>query len=252
MHIPIAVRWSLFLPRLFTVCYVLIAVTFWNSSEGTDRSLLRHLPCRNAYCAKFREPVCWVFAEYVSLHWPIQGVFIVVVQKRWYHWGNSEARYINFISFCKCESDSPLASVSFCRNCERFLSPPKTWTLARLESSELLSICLRKLRGLNKVRLTEAHFIWTEPHSKRLRVSLTIQKEVRLVSHCTCRCLTNYWEGPHKHYSRANIRNWVSCSTWPMSRLRETGRQKCLEGSCSSPPESSTQANILVLRTTHP
>ncbi|KAJ7638333.1 NMD3 family-domain-containing protein [Roridomyces roridus] len=70
------------------------------------------------------------------------------------------------------------ASVSFCRNCERFLSPPQTWTLARPESSELLSICLRKLKGLNKVRLTEAHFIWTEPHSKRLRVSMTIQKEV--------------------------------------------------------------------------
>ncbi|KAJ6544043.1 NMD3-domain-containing protein [Mycena capillaripes] len=70
------------------------------------------------------------------------------------------------------------ASVSFCRNCERFLSPPQTWTLARPESPELLSICLRKLKGLNKVRLTEAHFIWTEPHSKRLRVSMTIQKEV--------------------------------------------------------------------------
>ncbi|THH26802.1 hypothetical protein EUX98_g7383 [Antrodiella citrinella] len=70
------------------------------------------------------------------------------------------------------------ASVSFCRNCERFLSPPATWTIARPESQELLAICLRKLKGLNKVRLTEAHFIWTEPHSKRLRVSMTIQKEV--------------------------------------------------------------------------
>jgi len=71
------------------------------------------------------------------------------------------------------------SSVSFCRNCERFLSPPSTWTLARPESQELLAICLKKLKGLNKVRLTEAHFIWTEPHSKRLRVSMTIQKEVR-------------------------------------------------------------------------
>ncbi|KAG2362301.1 NMD3 family-domain-containing protein [Suillus spraguei] len=70
------------------------------------------------------------------------------------------------------------SSVSFCRNCERFLSPPQTWTLARPESQELLAICLKRLKGLNKVRLTEAHFIWTEPHSKRLRVSLTIQKEV--------------------------------------------------------------------------
>ncbi|KAL1735039.1 NMD3 family-domain-containing protein [Schizophyllum commune] len=70
------------------------------------------------------------------------------------------------------------ASVAFCRNCERFLNPPQNWTIARPESSELLSICLRKLKGLNKVRLTDAHFIWTEPHSKRLRVSITIQKEV--------------------------------------------------------------------------
>ncbi|KAI0779087.1 NMD3 family-domain-containing protein [Irpex lacteus] len=70
------------------------------------------------------------------------------------------------------------ASVSFCRNCERFLSPPATWTLARPESQELLAICLKKLKGLNKVRMTDAHFIWTEPHSKRLRVSMTIQKEV--------------------------------------------------------------------------
>ncbi|KAH8825013.1 RNA binding protein [Flagelloscypha sp. PMI_526] len=69
-------------------------------------------------------------------------------------------------------------SVSYCRNCERFLSPPQAWTIARPESSELLAICLKKLKGLNKVRLTDAHFIWTEPHSKRLRVSLTIQKEV--------------------------------------------------------------------------
>ena len=50
--------------------------------------------------------------------------------------------------------------------------------IARPESQELLAICLKKLKGLNKVRLTDAHFIWTEPHSKRLRISLTIQKEV--------------------------------------------------------------------------
>jgi nonsense-mediated mRNA decay protein 3 len=50
--------------------------------------------------------------------------------------------------------------------------------IARPESQELLAICLKKLKGLNRVRLTDAHFIWTEPNSKRLRVSLTIQKEV--------------------------------------------------------------------------
>lgn len=85
---------------------------------------------------------------------------------------------VHYIHKESIEPNIFIASVSFCRNCERFLSPPSAWTIARPESQELLAICLRKLKGLNKVRLTEAHFIWTEPHSKRLRVSLTIQKEV--------------------------------------------------------------------------
>ncbi|KAF8491110.1 NMD3 family-domain-containing protein [Gautieria morchelliformis] len=70
------------------------------------------------------------------------------------------------------------SSVSFCRNCDRFLSPPAQWTIAQPESRELLAICLKKLKGLSKVRLVDAGFIWTEPHSKRLKVKLTIQKEV--------------------------------------------------------------------------
>ncbi|KIJ36975.1 hypothetical protein M422DRAFT_232171 [Sphaerobolus stellatus SS14] len=70
------------------------------------------------------------------------------------------------------------SSLSFCRNCERFLSPPMTWTSVEPESRELLAICLKKLKGLSKVRLVDAGFIWTEPHSKRLKVKLTIQKEV--------------------------------------------------------------------------
>jgi nonsense-mediated mRNA decay protein 3 len=99
-----------------------------------------------------------------------------------------------------------LASVSFCRNCERFLSPPQVWMLAKPESSELLSICLKKLKGLNKVRLTEAHFIWTEPHSKRLRVSMTIQKEVRF-NLTLSRLPGNRWthSGPNQHRPRANV-----------------------------------------------
>ena len=53
-----------------------------------------------------------------------------------------------------------------------------TWTIAEPESRELLAICLKKLKGLSKVRLIDAGFIWTEPHSKRIKVKLTIQKEV--------------------------------------------------------------------------
>ncbi|PKI84614.1 hypothetical protein MVES_001617 [Malassezia vespertilionis] len=69
------------------------------------------------------------------------------------------------------------AAINYCRNCERYLNPPNTWVIAALESRELLAICLKKLRGLKHVRLIDANFIWTEPHSKRLRVKLTVQKE---------------------------------------------------------------------------
>ncbi|CAO3591254.1 unnamed protein product [Absidia cylindrospora] len=69
-------------------------------------------------------------------------------------------------------------TIHFCKSCERYLQPPGMWVAAALESRELLSICLKKLKGLSKVRLLDAGFIWTEPHSRRIKVKLTIQKEV--------------------------------------------------------------------------
>ncbi|TGO90601.1 hypothetical protein BPOR_0058g00200 [Botrytis porri] len=70
------------------------------------------------------------------------------------------------------------ATVHFCRDCERWLLPPQTWIQASLESRELLALCLKKLRGLHKVRIIDASFIWTEPHSRRIKVKLTIQDSV--------------------------------------------------------------------------
>ncbi|XP_044523643.1 60S ribosomal export protein NMD3 [Gracilinanus agilis] len=70
-------------------------------------------------------------------------------------------------------------SIHFCKQCERYLQPPGTWVQCALESRELLTLCLKKIKAsLSKVRLIEAGFVWTEPHSKRLKVKLTIQKEV--------------------------------------------------------------------------
>eukprot|EP01027_Heterolobosea_sp_BB2_P017116 GEZU01024280.1.p1 GENE.GEZU01024280.1~~GEZU01024280.1.p1 ORF type:complete len:534 (-),score=181.42 GEZU01024280.1:191-1594(-) len=66
----------------------------------------------------------------------------------------------------------------WCSDCNRYLQPPKYWVECDLESRELLTICLKRIRGLSKVRLVDASFIWTEPHSRRLKVKLTIQKEV--------------------------------------------------------------------------
>ncbi|KAK5078878.1 ribosome-binding protein [Lithohypha guttulata] len=64
-----------------------------------------------------------------------------------------------------------------CRDCERWLSPPSQWVTAAMESRELLALCLRKLRGLNKVRIIDASFLWTEPHSRRIKVKITVQQE---------------------------------------------------------------------------
>lgn len=69
------------------------------------------------------------------------------------------------------------ATLHTCKDCERWLQPPSQWISAAPESRELLALCLRKLRGLSKVRIIDAHFLWTEPHSKRIKVKITIQQE---------------------------------------------------------------------------
>lgn len=69
------------------------------------------------------------------------------------------------------------ATLYFCKGCGRYLVPPSVWIKANPESPELLALCLKKIKGLNKVRLVDAKFIWTEPHSKRIQVKLKIEKE---------------------------------------------------------------------------
>lgn len=72
------------------------------------------------------------------------------------------------------------ATVHFCRDCEKFLQPPGQWIRAELESRELLALCLKKLKGLNKVKLVDAAFIWTEPHSRRIKIKITVQGEAMM------------------------------------------------------------------------
>nr|CAB3264376.1 60S ribosomal export protein NMD3 [Phallusia mammillata] len=70
-------------------------------------------------------------------------------------------------------------NLMFCKNCDRYLSPPATWISATFESRELLAICLKRIKSsLQRVRLIDAVFIWTEPHSKRIKVKVSVQKEV--------------------------------------------------------------------------
>lgn len=70
------------------------------------------------------------------------------------------------------------AVVYFCKSCERYQQDQGKWIRAELESNDLLTLCLKKLKGLGKVEMIDAAFVWTEPHSRRIKVKLTIQKEV--------------------------------------------------------------------------
>lgn len=65
-----------------------------------------------------------------------------------------------------------------CRYCDRYLQPPKHWVVADLESKELMHLCLKKVHGLNRVKLVDATFVWTESHSRRIKIRLTVQKEI--------------------------------------------------------------------------
>jgi len=66
----------------------------------------------------------------------------------------------------------------YCKFCGRYLVPPKTWVRADLESKEFMTICLKRLKRLVKLHLVDAAFVWTEPHSRRIRLRLTVQDEV--------------------------------------------------------------------------
>ncbi|KAK6116181.1 hypothetical protein DH2020_008450 [Rehmannia glutinosa] len=66
--------------------------------------------------------------------------------------------------------------ITHCPDCDSYLQPPSTWIKAELESKKLLTFCLNNLNGLKRVRLVHAEFIWTEPHSKRIKVKLMVKK----------------------------------------------------------------------------
>ncbi|KAH0806394.1 60S ribosomal export protein nmd3 [Histomonas meleagridis] len=69
------------------------------------------------------------------------------------------------------------SSITYCRTCGRYQTSPTQWQAFPLESNELLQLCISKVSGLQNFTKTEAHFLYTEPHSKKLKISLTVQKE---------------------------------------------------------------------------
>ena len=69
-------------------------------------------------------------------------------------------------------------TLSHCRTCDRYLHPPSFWSKAPFESKEMMELCLKRIKGLHKVKLVDVAFVWTEPHSRRVKLNVKIQKEI--------------------------------------------------------------------------
>lgn len=77
------------------------------------------------------------------------------------------------------------ATLHQCRGCQRWHKDANKWIGCDLESRDLMSLCLSNVSGLRsknsksgQVRLVDAIWVWTEPHSMRLKVRLTVQKQI--------------------------------------------------------------------------
>ncbi|XP_047059980.1 60S ribosomal export protein NMD3-like [Lolium rigidum] len=73
------------------------------------------------------------------------------------------------------------AAVVYCPDCFSYLQPPRSWVKAGPESPELMQILLRRLKhplARLRVSLSGAEFVFSEPHSKRLRLKLRLRREV--------------------------------------------------------------------------
>lgn len=72
-----------------------------------------------------------------------------------------------------------------CRQCRRFERNERTFEYLEIESPELLALCLKHIPALSandpKLHLVDALWIFTEPHSRRFKVRLTVRTEVQNV-----------------------------------------------------------------------
>lgn len=72
-----------------------------------------------------------------------------------------------------------------CRQCRQFQVTEKLYKFMEPESQELLTVCLKNIPALHsnaagpKMKLVDAMWIWTEPHSMRLKVRLTVRATVQ-------------------------------------------------------------------------
>ncbi len=71
--------------------------------------------------------------------------------------------------------------IKYCKGCDRYANPHDKPNLkfraAEWESRELVSLCLKSLQADRKY-VVDAHFLYTEPHSKRVKLRLTLERNM--------------------------------------------------------------------------
>ena len=65
-----------------------------------------------------------------------------------------------------------------CKKCDRWQVTRDHWQHHELESSSFLAVCLKRIHGIDKVKVLHAKWVWTEPHSKRIKLSALIERAV--------------------------------------------------------------------------
>lgn len=65
-----------------------------------------------------------------------------------------------------------------CRKCTRWQLGQHQWALHKMESLSLMNVLLKKVISAKDTRILEASYIWTEPHSKRIKIKVEIERAV--------------------------------------------------------------------------
>ena len=67
--------------------------------------------------------------------------------------------------------------LQYCKECQRFLRPP--YVKIERDSADMMKLCLSRIKSYDKkVKIIDSNFIYTEPHSKVIKIKISIQKEV--------------------------------------------------------------------------
>lgn len=67
--------------------------------------------------------------------------------------------------------------IETCRGCERYLIPPKNWKVFTWGTQDLLIHLLSRNKSLKGLNIVDSNFIYTEEHSKRMNVEVSIMQD---------------------------------------------------------------------------